>query len=117
MDAAGGFGRQKRAFASVAQERWPCVCGKPVSERWKRRKPLLSASHRIFEAVPRPAPSCPALLDGPYRGREGSSTQRISLQRAALLRVFLAAQRVPSGTFAFTQIVGKSGEKLASSEL
>jgi hypothetical protein len=39
-----------------------------------------------------------------------------SLQRAALLRVLLAAQRVPVGTIAVTQIVGKSGEKLASSK-
>ena len=71
---------------------------------------------QVFEAVPVPHHRVVLCFDGPDRGRNGSCTRWISLQRAALLGVVLAAQRVPSGTFAITQIVGKSGEKLASSK-
>lgn len=66
--------------------------------------------------MPRPTPSRTALLNGPVAVVKGQVDHRLSLQRAALLRVFLAAQRMPLGTIAFTQIVGKSGEKLASSK-
>jgi hypothetical protein len=114
--ARSGPLRPGGAFASAAPKRWPCVCGKHVALRWKRHK--LPLPQRTGSSKQCPARSLDDNSNkGPDRGRDGSCAQWVSLQHAALLYHSIARRGSPADAIAITKIVGKSGEKLASSNL